>query len=66
MKKTLIISIIFIIFINNNAFAYLDPGTGSIILQSILGAVAAGTSYCTIYWQKIKDYLYKKTDNKKR
>ena len=66
MKKTLIISIIFIIFINNNAFAYLDPGTGSIILQSILVAVAAGTSYCTIYWQKIKDYLYKKTDNKKR
>jgi|TARA_B110000914_G_C15370256_1_gene402816 hypothetical protein len=66
MKKTLIISIIFIIFINNNAFAYFDPGTGSIILQSILGAVVASTSYCTIYWLKIKDYLYKKTNKKNK
>lgn len=24
------------------AYAYLDPGTGSIILQSLIGAVAAG------------------------
>ena len=49
---------------NTKAFAYLDPGTGSIILQGILGAIAAGVSYCSIYWQKIKKFFNKK--NKKK
>ena len=49
MKKIIIISFSFIVFFNTKAFAYLDPGTGSIILQGILGAIAAGASYCSIY-----------------
>ena len=60
MNKILITSFILIIFLNNKAFAYLDPGTGSIILQSILGMIAAGVSYGTIYWQKIKDFYNKR------
>ena len=64
MKKIIITSLVFIIFINDKAFAYLDPGTGSIILQAVLGAIAAGASYCAIYWQKIKNFFNKK-DNKK-
>tara|TARA_B100000767_G_scaffold164430_1_gene154101 strand:+ start:977 stop:1183 length:207 start_codon:yes stop_codon:yes gene_type:complete len=67
MNKILITLFIFIFFLNTKAFAYLDPGTGSIILQSILGAIAAGASYCAIYWQKIKNFFNKKIkkDNKK-
>tara|TARA_B100000795_G_C22577559_1_gene352513 strand:- start:152 stop:358 length:207 start_codon:yes stop_codon:yes gene_type:complete len=64
MKKTLLTSLIFIILFNNKAFAYLDPGTGSIILQSILGAIAAGASYCAIYWQKIKNFFNKRFKKK--
>ena len=64
MKKILIISFSFIMFFNTKAFAYLDPGTGSIILQGILGAIAAGASYCSIYWHKIKKFFIKK-DKKK-
>jgi|TARA_B110000238_G_C16133087_1_gene442342 hypothetical protein len=64
MNKILITSFFFILFFNNKAFAYLDPGTGSIILQSILGAVAAGASYCMIYWQKIKNFFNRKKKNK--
>ena len=60
MKKIVITSLSFIIFFNTKAFAYLDPGTGSIIL----GAIAAGISYCSIYWQKIKSFFSKK--NKKK
>ena len=41
------------------AFAYLDPGTGSIILQAILGAIAAGLSYCAFYWNKVKNFFRK-------
>ena len=64
MKKILIISFSLIMFFNTKAFAYLDPGTGSIILQGILGAIAAGASYCSIYWHKIKKFFIKK-DKKK-
>ena len=64
MKKTLIISFILILFSNNKAFAYLDPGTGSIILQSILGAIAAGVAWGGMYWQKIKNFFNKKNRKK--
>jgi|TARA_B110000259_G_C13884591_1_gene350416 hypothetical protein len=66
MKKILITSFIFVIFISNNAFAYLDPGTGSIILQALVGAIAAGATYCSMYWQKIKNFFSKKKNEKKK
>ena len=64
MKKIFNLLLIYNIFIINNAHAYLDPGTGSIILQAILGVIAAGFSYCAFYWNKIKNY-FKKNDSKK-
>tara|TARA_B100000401_G_C52762406_1_gene698875 strand:- start:636 stop:848 length:213 start_codon:yes stop_codon:yes gene_type:complete len=64
MKKILISSFVFVILFSNNAFAYLDPGTGSIILQAILGAIAAGATWCSIYWQKVKNFFSKKTKKK--
>mgnify|MGYP006114167827 CR=1 FL=1 len=64
MNKILITTFIFVLFLNTKAFAYLDPGTGSIILQSILGAIAAGASYCAIYWQKIKNFFNKRVKKK--
>ncbi|MDH3737616.1 MAG: hypothetical protein OER92_00375 [Alphaproteobacteria bacterium] len=36
------------------AFAYLDPGTGSIILQLLLGGVAGGLVVFKLYWHKFK------------
>ena len=60
MSKFFIVSFTLIFFYEVNAYAYLDPGTGSIILQSILGMIAAGVSYGTIYWQKIKDFYNKR------
>jgi hypothetical protein len=39
------------------AYAYLDPGTGSIILQGIIGGVAAGAAIIGIYWQKVKAFF---------
>ena len=40
-----------------SAFAYLDPGTGSMLLQVILGGVAAATVALKLYWQRIKQAL---------
>lgn len=64
MKKLIILSISFILLLNSTAFAYLDPGTGSIILQALLGAIAAGATWCSMYWQKIKNFFNKKKNKK--
>ena len=64
MKKLSILSSGFILFFNSTAFAYLDPGTGSIILQALLGAIAAGATWCSMYWQKIKNFFNKKKNKK--
>jgi len=54
------------IFISN-AFAYLDPGSGSIVLQMLVGALVGVGITIKVYWVKIKykfsDYLsHKKQD----
>ena len=60
MIKIIITSLALLLFLNNKAYAYLDPGTGSIILQALLGAIAAGATWCSMYWQKIKNFFNKK------
>ena len=47
-----------------NAHAYLDPGTGSIIIQTILGAIGAGAAYMGLHWQRLKNYLSKIKETK--
>lgn len=37
-----------------NAYAYLDPGTGSFIIQLIIAAIAGVSFSAKIYWNKIK------------
>jgi len=64
MKKIIFVTLIFNFFFINHAFAYLDPGTGGIILQALLGAIAAAASYCAFYWNKVKNF-FKKIFNKK-
>jgi hypothetical protein len=39
------------------AQAYLDPGTGSLILQLILGGAIAATAAIKLYWERTKDIV---------
>jgi len=39
------------------AYAYLDPGTGSILLQGLIAAVAAGLAIGRMYWAKLKAFF---------
>ncbi len=41
--------------------AYLDPGTGSIILQGLLAGMAVGIGLLRRYWQQLKSFLAKRT-----
>ncbi len=40
-----------------SAHAYLDPGTGSILLQGVIGAIAGGLFIARMYWAKFKAIL---------
>tara|TARA_Y100000816_G_C25556855_1_gene301032 strand:+ start:191 stop:400 length:210 start_codon:yes stop_codon:yes gene_type:complete len=57
----LLLSIFLISFILTlNAYAYIDPGSGSIILQALLGALAAIGASISIYWSKFKNLFKRK------
>lgn len=39
------------------AHAYLDPGTGSMIIHLLIGAIAGGLVTLKIYWAKVKGFI---------
>ena len=39
------------------ALAYLDPGTGSLMIQMAIGAVAAAGAAVSVYWQKLRSFF---------
>jgi len=53
------ITITIIFLYPSTSYAYLDPGTGSILLQAILGTIAAGFMTISIWWQKFKSFISK-------
>jgi len=62
MKSLLRFTVIFlfVIFINHqNAYAYLDPGTGSYLLQILLATLLGAAFAIKVFWQKIKISLKK-------
>ncbi len=60
MRPTLIFGVLIFcscVFIQQDANAYLDPSSGSILIQIILGGVAGFAVLLRIYWRKIRRYL---------
>ena len=39
------------------AFAYIDPGTGSIILQGLIASIAGLIVVARLYWQRVKQFV---------
>ena len=67
MQSKIIIFIFSFFILTTKAHAYLDPGTGSIILQAIVGAFAAFFTSIYIFWSKVKNFykkIYKKIKKK--
>ena len=55
MRTNIILSALAIYTVSiGNAFAYLDPGTGSLIVQGVIGAIAGGLVVGRMYWHKFK------------
>lgn len=48
---------VLLFFLPLNAHAYLDPGTGSFIVQLIIAAIAGVSFSVKLYWHKVKTKL---------
>ena len=51
--------IVGLVLYTSPAYAYIDPGMGSMLLQGLIGGLAAVLSFLSIYWQKVKAFFGK-------
>ena len=48
-------------FLTSHAHAYLDPGTGSMLLQGLIAGLMVVATTMGIYWQRFLDFVYRVT-----
>ena len=48
----------------SSAHAYIDPSTGSMVLQGIIAGAVGGLVAIKMYWQRIKTYLSRRDPSK--
>ena len=53
----IILLLVFSLIFAKHAHAYIDPGSGSYIIQIILATVLGGLFAIKLYWKKIKSYF---------
>ena len=65
MNLTILLLAFFVcVFAASPVYAYLDPGTGSMMLQAVIAGIAALGVSIGIFWQRIKSlFSGKKDDN---
>tara|TARA_Y100000590_G_C14822093_1_gene676756 strand:- start:28 stop:243 length:216 start_codon:yes stop_codon:yes gene_type:complete len=69
MKKNInhyFVSLFFYFLLSDNAHAYLDPGTGSVILQAIIAFFAGVAAWISLYWKKFKNFITNLFSNTKK
>jgi predicted RNA polymerase sigma factor len=55
-SSTLVLSMLLLLYVAP-VFAYLDPGTGSIILQGVVASIAAALAAGGVFWHRIKAFF---------
>lgn len=56
LKASLLSAAVILIF-PLQAFAYLDPGTGSYVLQVMVGALLGGAFAVKAFWKNIRSFI---------
>jgi|LWDU01.1.fsa_nt_gi hypothetical protein len=59
MKARIFTLILLYILLLKNAYAYLDPSTGSMIIQSAIAMFAGALYTGKVYWTKITLFFFK-------
>lgn len=57
LKSVILFSFLTIVFIPSSAFAYIDPGTGSYILQMIAAGILGGLFAIKMFWLQVKNFF---------
>ena len=52
-RSSVVFALCLLVSVPEPVFAYIDPGTGSMLVQVTIGAIAAGLTLCKLYWKKI-------------
>jgi hypothetical protein len=65
MKHVFFFLIFFALF-EEPAYSYLDPGTGSMLAQLVMGGVAGVLVVFKLYWKKVKSLFIKTNSNPER
>jgi len=55
--KTPVVPALFFFTFPETLDAYLDPGTGSIILQVVIGAAVGGLFAVGLFWHRVKTFF---------
>lgn len=56
-RPLVLFAVLAILLLPTSALAYIDPGTGSFVIQGIIGAVVGGAFAVKLYWKRIKAKL---------
>lgn len=59
--QILVLMVVFQILMAADAQAYLDPGTGSFIFQTVIAMVVGAGFTLKLYWQRIKQVFTRKS-----
>jgi hypothetical protein len=57
MMKYAVLLLMALLFLPSSAQAYLDAGSGSMLLQLVLGGVAGLLVILKLYWQRLLSFL---------
>jgi len=57
LPKTLIMPALLYLPFHQVLHAYIDPGTGSIVLQAVIGALVGGFVAIGLFWNRIKAFV---------
>lgn len=69
MKKLVLLAALSLgatLMATSDAHAYLDPGTGSMLLQGLIAGLAATSVVVGRYWYKVKSYFVRSNDRASR
>jgi hypothetical protein len=53
---------LFISYWSGSLHAYLDPGTGSMVLQFVLGGIVGVLAIVKLYWRRLKAIVLRRRD----
>jgi hypothetical protein len=64
--KNIILFLFIVILISNRLYCYIDPGTGSYIIQLIVAGIIGISFTVKLFWKRIKAFLSKNLSRKTR